>query len=936
MKLAKFLPSAVVSFLLAWQLGCAPKTPHYTFQYAEKRAKLKSNGLRVVIMPQKNTELVEVDMRMEVGQNEDPPGQAGLAHLVEHLMFQQRPDGPTTASLWEYVMQLTTFVNAYTSWDKTHYMMTGRKENLDALLKVQAMRLFYGCKTIPEEQFKREREVVRNEIRQRDGKPEDRISQLILSAVYPKGHPYERMIGGDDQQLANITLDDVCSWVDKYYVPERAILLIAGNVEPEETTKLVTKWFGPIPAKTPGPRVKVEPVQVQKKKSEYVMDVERPSVHVAFPILPITDPDFEAAYMAAGQLVGIVNYFGEKWDFATAVNVGVLGDQLAPTLVVSAELRSDKDVGEALDFIWKATGMAYRPFESGMFDETKVLEKAQFVRGLERLMGRTGNVADLVQYDKDVDFASNQEYLIKSFQDIDKLSGGRARKVAKKLFKKDNAAVVVIKANPAGIGNAPRASLKFENDTSGHRDDPPVDPKEAKKPLVVSKELSLYDNAERYTLGNGMRVVLLPFDTLPIASAELVFDVGSAQESPSKAGLAMAAARFLRHPQTGAQVWLGRSRDAYSKTGTSFQGNADQDTTTFFTSNINLYMEPMIRGLERLITAGEYNQEGLESFQRRQKFQFKSKRYMERMALRDEVGKAVYGPNHPYATTGSPTPKSIGKLNRDDLMAFKRKHYSAKNATLVVAGSFDVDKVKGLISGSFGGWGGGHEDEPVSTEARQRTAPEFIGVVGRKDPQTLVVIAYPGPAGIDGQEGARLVMTEMIQKRVGKVRHELGASYGIYAYRSKNLGPSVYQIAGPVDTARLGEALKVMRGGLESLRVVAGGGEGVTAEMESDFDADFATARRKILAQLLGQSNVTSSVADRLAQIAEYNLSPDYYDQLLKQVAAASPALVKAMILNEFAPNKEIVALMSDRETMQKAFDENGIEQVKYVEPDIK
>jgi predicted Zn-dependent peptidase len=146
----------------------------------------------------------------------------------------------------------------------------------------------------------------------------------------------------------------------------------------------------------------------------------------------------------------------------------------------------------------------------------------------------------------------------------------------------------------------------------------------------------------------------------------------------------------------------------------------------------------------------------------------------------------------------------------------------------------------------------------------------------------------------------------------------------------------MYVMGGSVDTARCGEALKAMRDQLVELRAVAQGAETVTEEMKTEFDADFAKARRKIINQLLGQSNVTNAVAYRLGNIAMFDLAPDYYDQLLKQVAAASPALVKALLLNELPPEGEVVVLMSDRETMQKAFDENGIEQVKYVEPEVE
>src|SRR4051812_7800655 len=193
-----FRAAAIVTVVLFG--ACTPAAPpRFALKHAERRGRFP-NGLRFVLMPDATTQMVEVDVRYDVGARDDPPGKAGLAHLVEHLMFQQRPDGPTTPPLMASINDLSTFFNAYTDWDNTHYMIAARAGRLDPPLKIEAIRLFYGCQTISQAEFEREREVVRNEIRQRSGTAEGQIPRLVLSAVYPKGHAYERPIGGDDQQ----------------------------------------------------------------------------------------------------------------------------------------------------------------------------------------------------------------------------------------------------------------------------------------------------------------------------------------------------------------------------------------------------------------------------------------------------------------------------------------------------------------------------------------------------------------------------------------------------------------------------------------------------------------------------------------------------------------------------------------------------------------
>src|SRR5687767_5241178 len=152
---------AVLALLLI--AACSPATPKFAYKAAEQRGRLQSNGLRFVVMPDPTTQLVEVDVRYEVGSREDPDNKAGLAHLVEHLMFQQKPDGPETKPLMHFISQTALAMNAYTNWDTTHYMINARADQVYTMIKVEAMRMYFGCQTISQAEFEREREVVRNE-----------------------------------------------------------------------------------------------------------------------------------------------------------------------------------------------------------------------------------------------------------------------------------------------------------------------------------------------------------------------------------------------------------------------------------------------------------------------------------------------------------------------------------------------------------------------------------------------------------------------------------------------------------------------------------------------------------------------------------------------------------------------------------------------------
>src|SRR5262245_37919886 len=137
MKLSTVLAAGVLASLAAAGLSCTPETPHNTISWIERRATLP-NGLRVVVLPDTTTQLIQVDVRYEVGANEDPKGKAGLAHLVEHMMFQHRPLGADKPPTFQIIQQIATEMNAYTIWDKTHYYVQAPKEDLETVLRLEA------------------------------------------------------------------------------------------------------------------------------------------------------------------------------------------------------------------------------------------------------------------------------------------------------------------------------------------------------------------------------------------------------------------------------------------------------------------------------------------------------------------------------------------------------------------------------------------------------------------------------------------------------------------------------------------------------------------------------------------------------------------------------------------------------------------------------
>jgi zinc protease len=882
-------------------LSCR-RTPTFAITHREQRGALPSNGLRFVIMPDPTTSLVEVAVRYDVGSGADPAGKGGLAHLVEHLMFDVRPEGETR-SITSYLHQVALGWNAYTNSESTHYMTLGAAGALDSLLQLEAMRLYYGCTTIPEDEFAREREVVRNEIRQRRTSSEAQLEPALSAALYPAGHPYAHSVGGTDEELAQLTLADACAFMTAHYAPERATLVIAGGVEVSATVAAIEKWFGRIARGTSPAPPRAAPVDLDQQRRTIDLDIDRPVVAVSWALPPTRSILDEATRFAiAGRLSDAV-WRSRMYEAAVRGGLLELGGHDAPVVTLLLELEDLDKVDDAVGFVLKAAGQSERPeFENQ--DDVRSRLKASFVIHLERLESRANDVADLVQFRTDLEFASARPYVFAELDAIDRVDLATAESRAKEITRPEAAQVTVFRPTRTERRDRQRAfDFAAPEHVLGGAD---VDPADARKRLAVTLGADPLADAKRFTLDNGIAVVLLPNPDapLPIVSVQLSIGAGDAS-SPDHPLVPTATARFAMPPP--------KSRYVLGRAGIDLDCRTTPDHTICDGTTISIYLPELVTGLERTLHAGEYDQRALEDWQKLTGDMTARRRQREEYALVRAELDAIFGADHPYAKTGVRAPGAEKGVGRDRLLAFRDAHYRGANTTLVVTGAFDAAQAESSIREAFGGWAKGVADPVITDPPAARTGPVHVGITRDAGPQASIAISFPSPPGIDGQQAARLVVTEMVRDVASDVRSTLGATYGVSVRREERRGPTRYELRTSVDAHRSPEVLKALRDGLAALRA----GDG--------FDAVFVRSRRRVVERLLAESTVSSELANRLGTLARFGLRPEYYRDLLRQVAALSTAQAKDILTGELAEAGEVIVVMADEATVTATFASAGL-----------
>ena len=206
------------------------------------------NGLRLVLSEDHLTPVAAVCLWYDVGSRQEVEGRTGLAHLFEHLMFQGSAQVKGNGH-FELVQGAGGSLNGSTSFERTNYFETMPAHQLELALWLEADRMGSLLSALDQESLDNQRDVVKNERRQRyDNVPYGTAFERMAALVYPEGHPYHHIPIGSMADLDAATLDDARLFFRTNYAPNNAVLAVVGDIDPEQTLRWVEKYFGSIPS----------------------------------------------------------------------------------------------------------------------------------------------------------------------------------------------------------------------------------------------------------------------------------------------------------------------------------------------------------------------------------------------------------------------------------------------------------------------------------------------------------------------------------------------------------------------------------------------------------------------------------------------------------------------------------------------------------------
>ena len=261
------------------------------------------NGLHVILHQDKSVPLAVTSVMYHVGSKDDSPDRTGFAHFFEHLLFEGT-ENIDRGQFMKIVESNGGSLNAYTSNDETYYFEFFPSNKLELGLWLESERMLHPV--IDEIGVQTQNEVVKEEKRSNyDNRPYGQLLPQITQSLFTK-HPYRWLPIGSMEHLDAANLDEFIAYNKKFYVPNNAVLVVAGNFEIDDVKKKINDYFGPIPRGEDVPRINIteDPITAEIKKKFYDPNIQLPMGLVSYRIPSFKDRDAYVLDMISSILSG--------------------------------------------------------------------------------------------------------------------------------------------------------------------------------------------------------------------------------------------------------------------------------------------------------------------------------------------------------------------------------------------------------------------------------------------------------------------------------------------------------------------------------------------------------------------------------------------------------------------------------------------------------
>lgn len=807
----------------------APATPNLPVEKF-----VLDNGLEVLVHEDHRLPIVAVNVTYHVGALNEPADRTGFAHFFEHLMFQ----GSKHVGDEQHMKLLSdaggSAVNGFTTNDYTVYLETVPTHELELALWLESDRMGFLLDTLSSEKLETQREVVKNERRQRfDNAPYGMMRDAMNKSLFPATHPYFGSVIGSMAHLDAASLDDVKRFFATYYAPSNATLCLAGDVTTAQAKTLANKWFGSF-AKKPKPAAASVQAPTKPALQRMVLAEQKGKlgkVQWLWLSPAVNQPgeaelDFVASLLGDGESSRLYRSLVLEQKVASAVSLGNQSQAAGSMFILSATAAPGKTTVELEAALEKAfTEALATPFTDEELNRTKARYETQTLHALTNVGDRARTLQVYNHYE------GNPNGLQKDLERHQKLTPAALQTAAKQYLTADRRATVVaipqselaarqkqgpvtLDSMPAGLPpskSEPALAVTLETDN----------PMRATRPASGERSKLIVPKFQSKKLANGLTVIVSENHQFPLVNLSLSLRVGSGHDPEALPGVY----GFLYNViDAGTQELDAQSLDKrLGDLGTGIGAGSSRDGGWLSSLVLRRNLDDLLPLLAGMAQKPRLQSDDIERIRQQRLSQWLGLTGSPDGLAALAANKRWFGETSPYGHPALGGQAMLQKISADDLKAAHQRGFTPEQAALVMVGDITLDEAVAIATKNFGTWKNPQAkiNKIVSKEAKINDEVWVVDMKG--SPQTVVHYSAAGiPNAHPDEEVLALALDAFggnFNSRLNlNLREDKGITYGARASNQAQAKAGMIVASSAVRAEATGLALQEMMAELQGLQ----------------------------------------------------------------------------------------------------------------------
>jgi zinc protease len=747
-----------------------PETKARVFTY--------ENGLTLIVEEDRSAPVASVQAWCGTGSiHEGSLMGAGLSHILEHMLFKGTESRPPGAIASE-VQNLGGYINAYTSFDRTVYWIDVPAEGASAAVAILADAMMNA--TLPEQEYTKEQEVIRREFAMGFDDPGRQSSQLMLNTVFSES-PLRHPVIGYLDVYNKLTRQDVLNYYKSRYVPNNLTFVVTGDVDAGKLHEELGKLFESQPRRALEPvYIAAEPLQLGRRDAHEEFPTELTRLSLSWRIPGLTNPDTPALDLL-GEILGsgrsslLNSDIRERKELAHSVSAGMMSMQNEGIFVIQAVTDPDKREAVEKESLQILDGIKTKGVTEAELDRAR---RGLLASQLHALTTSRGMAADL---GSNWLLARNLNFSKQYLDALGKVTVADVKRVANEYLRPDRLSSTSI--------NPPGSLAKTDKTAAGARS----------------------GQVQKFTLANGLRLLVREDPRLPLVSINAVFRGGLLAETKETNGITKLFTKALlkgTKSRTAEQI-----AEQVENTGGSISSDSGNNS---FGVSVDVMQPDVSKGLEILadVLINPIFPEREVSLEKQSLLAgIKAEDEQPTAVGRNLVRGQLFG-SHPYGLRNAGAAESVTSLTSEQLRVFQKDFVTANNGVISVFGDVKSGEVKALVEKYFAAMPAGRlafEHPPVPAPVTQSTP-----VSTHLDKQQGIVMLGFQSTAADGPDRAALELINEASNDLGsrffnRIREKMGLAYFVGAAQFYGLAPGAFIFYLGTDPKKVDPVTKELR-----------------------------------------------------------------------------------------------------------------------------